>query len=77
MEDSLKEIKTQTNEALTSVSDQSKKVEESLTSLETVLKDLKDGDQQRDEDFKIVKEEFESLKALVPKVDRSVRSTIC
>ncbi|SAM09008.1 hypothetical protein [Absidia glauca] len=68
VEDSLKEIKTQTNEALTSVSDQSKKVEESLTSLETVLKDLKDGDQQRDEEFKSVKEEVESLKALVPKM---------
>ncbi|ORZ23973.1 peroxisomal membrane anchor protein conserved region-domain-containing protein [Absidia repens] len=68
VEDSLKEIKTQTNEALDSVSEQSKKVEESLTSLETVLKDLKDGDEQRDEEFKNVKEEVESLKELVPKM---------
>ncbi|KAI8099150.1 peroxisomal membrane anchor protein conserved region-domain-containing protein [Halteromyces radiatus] len=68
VEDSLKEIKTQTNEALTSVSEQSKKVEESLASLETVLNDLKEGDQQRDEEFKTVKEEVESLKELVPKM---------
>ncbi|CAO3598761.1 unnamed protein product [Absidia cylindrospora] len=68
VEDSLKEIKTQTNDALDSVSEQSKKVEESLTSLETVLKNLKDGDEQRDEEFKNVKEEVESLKALVPKM---------
>jgi uncharacterized protein (UPF0305 family) len=64
----VEEIKTQTNEALDSVSEQSKMVDESLTSLETVIKDLKDGDQQRDEEFKNVKEEIESLKELVPKV---------
>lgn len=68
VEDSLKEIKTQTNEALNSVSEQSKKVEESLNSLETVLKDLKDSDQQREEEFKGVKDEVDSLKELVPKV---------
>lgn len=68
MEDSLKEIKDQTNAALTTVASQSKKVDESLASLETVLKDLEESDAKRDEDFKNVKNDIESLKELVPKV---------
>ncbi|ORE12073.1 hypothetical protein BCV72DRAFT_246534 [Rhizopus microsporus var. microsporus] len=52
VEDSLKEIKDQTNAALTTVASQSKKVDESLASLETVLKDLEESDAKRDEDFK-------------------------
>ncbi|CAO3611123.1 unnamed protein product [Cunninghamella blakesleeana] len=68
VEDSLKEIKSQTNEALNSVSEQSKRVEQSLGSLETVLNDLKDSDQQREEEFKGIKNEVDSLKELVPKM---------
>lgn len=68
VEDSLKEIKDQTNAALTTVASQSKKVDESLASLETVLKDLEESDAKRDEDFKNVKNDIESLKELVPKV---------
>ncbi|CAO3687639.1 unnamed protein product [Rhizopus microsporus] len=67
VEDSLKEIKDQTNAALTTVASQSKKVDESLASLETVLKDLEESDAKRDEDFKNVKNDIESLKELVPK----------
>lgn len=73
MEDSLKEIKDQTNTALTTVSSQSKKVDDSLNNLETVLKELKEGDKQRDEDFKSVKNEIDALKELVPKVKRNIR----
>lgn len=68
VEDSLKEIKDQTNAALTTVSSQTKKVDDSLASLETVLKELKEGDTQRDEEFKSVKGDIDALKELVPKV---------
>lgn len=68
MEDSLKEIKDQTNTALTTVSSQTKKVDDSLSSLETVLKELKEGDEKRDEEFKNVKSDIDALKDLVPKV---------
>ncbi|KAI8365365.1 peroxisomal membrane anchor protein conserved region-domain-containing protein [Radiomyces spectabilis] len=68
VEDSLKDIKDQTNEALTTVSSQSKKVEESLESLEGVLKDLKEGDASRDKEFEKVKGDVDSLKELVPKM---------
>lgn len=68
MEDALKEIKEQTNTALTTVSSQSKKVDESLTSLETVLKDLEEAESKRDKDFTNVKNDIEALKELVPKV---------
>lgn len=68
MEDSLKEIKDQTNDALAKVSSQSDKVDESLASLEGVLKDLRQGDALRDDEFKNVKADVDSLKELVPKV---------
>jgi peroxin-14 len=68
VEDSLKDIKDQTNTALTTVSSQTKKVDDSLSSLETVLKELKEGDAQRDEEFKSVKSDIDALKELVPKV---------
>lgn len=67
VEDSLKEIKDQTNTALTTVSSQTKKVDDSLSSLETVLKELKEGDEKRDEEFKNVKSDIDALKDLVPK----------
>ncbi|KAG1046080.1 hypothetical protein G6F43_011170 [Rhizopus delemar] len=67
VEDALKEIKEQTNTALTTVSSQSKKVDESLTSLETVLKDLEEAESKRDKDFTNVKNDIEALKELVPK----------
>lgn len=68
VEDSLKEIKEQTNTALTTVSSQSKKVDESLTSLETVLKDIEEADTKRDKEFTSVKNDIDALKDLVPKV---------
>ncbi|ORX46340.1 hypothetical protein DM01DRAFT_1339658 [Hesseltinella vesiculosa] len=72
VENSLKEIKEQTSEALASVSEQSNKVEESLENLDTILKELKQGDEQRDEEFKSIKSEIEQLKELVPKmIDRN------
>ncbi|GAN05370.1 peroxisomal membrane anchor family protein [Mucor ambiguus] len=67
VEDSLKEIKDQTNTALTTVTSQTKKVDDSITSLETVLKELKEGDAQRDQEFKNVKGDIDALKELVPK----------
>lgn len=69
MEDSLKDIKDQTNTALTTVTSQTKKVDDSLLSLETVLKELKESDTQRDEEFKNVKGDIDALKELVPKVN--------
>ncbi|ORY93503.1 peroxisomal membrane anchor protein conserved region-domain-containing protein [Syncephalastrum racemosum] len=68
VEDSLKEIKDQTNDALVKVSSQSDKVDESLAMLEGVLKDLKQGDALRDDEFKSVKADVDSLKELVPKM---------
>lgn len=68
MEDSLKDIKDQTNTALTTVTAQTKKVDDSLSSLEIVLKELKQGDAHRDEEFKSVKGDIDALKELVPKV---------
>lgn len=63
----MKEIKDQTQQALSSVSAQSDKVKDSLTSLEAVLEDLKKGDEQRDEEFKNVKNDVDALKDMVPK----------
>ncbi|KAI9499010.1 peroxisomal membrane anchor protein conserved region-domain-containing protein, partial [Zychaea mexicana] len=51
VEESLKDIKDQTEEALTSVSTQSDKVNDSLNSLEAVLEDLKKGDEARKTEF--------------------------
>lgn len=70
VEDSLKQLKEQTGDALTKVTEQSQRVDESLSSLETVLKDLKQHDAIRDEEFKNVKSDVESLKELVPRVSK-------
>ena len=70
----MKDIKEQTNTALTTVASQSKKVDESLTGLETVLKELKEGDKQRDQEFQNVKSDIEALKELVPKVSNSTQN---
>ncbi|KAI7907041.1 peroxisomal membrane anchor protein conserved region-domain-containing protein [Cokeromyces recurvatus] len=67
VEDSLKEIKDQTNTALTTVTSQAKKVDDSLANLETVLKELKEGDEKRDDEFTNVKRDIDALKELVPK----------
>ncbi|KAI8879544.1 hypothetical protein K501DRAFT_238939 [Backusella circina FSU 941] len=67
VEDSLKDIKDQTNTALTTVTSQSKKVEESLEALDTVISDLKKNDTQRDDDFKSLKSDIDALKLSVPK----------
>ncbi|KAI8979854.1 peroxisomal membrane anchor protein conserved region-domain-containing protein [Mycotypha africana] len=72
VENSLKDIKDQTNTALTTVSSQSKKVDDSLASLESVIKELKEGESQRDEEFKSIKTQIDALKELVPKsLDRN------
>lgn len=68
VENSLKQLKEQSSETLTKVTEQSQKVDESLNSLEKVLKDLKQNDAMRDEEFKNVKSDVESLKDIVPKV---------
>ena len=69
-----KEIKDQTNTALTTVTSQTKKVDDSITNLETVLKELKEGDAQRDQEFKNVKGDIDALKELVPKVKEKKKS---
>ncbi|KAI8368992.1 peroxisomal membrane anchor protein conserved region-domain-containing protein [Blakeslea trispora] len=75
VEDSLKEMKDQTNTALTTVASQSKKIDESLTSLETVLKDLKEGDQQRDQEFKnTLDRNKESQNAVLADLQNEVKS---
>ncbi|KAJ8660572.1 hypothetical protein O0I10_003619 [Lichtheimia ornata] len=68
VEASLKEIKDQTEEALTAVSTQSDRVNTSITSLEAALKDLKEGDEARQKQFGEVKDEVDALKELVPKM---------
>ena len=75
MEESLKEIKNQTEEALTSVSTQSDKVNDSLISLEAVLEDLKKGDEARKDEFNNVKNDVAALQELVPKVKNLKIST--
>lgn len=72
MEASLKEIKDQTEEALTAVSTQSDRVNTSITSLEAALKDLKEGDDERQKQFGEVKDEVDALKDLVPKVSKCI-----
>ncbi|CDS07339.1 hypothetical protein LRAMOSA01288 [Lichtheimia ramosa] len=68
VEASLKEIKDQTEEALTAVSTQSDRVNTSIASLEAALKDLKEGDDERQKQFGEVKDEVDALKDLVPKL---------
>ncbi|KAI9282276.1 peroxisomal membrane anchor protein conserved region-domain-containing protein [Sporodiniella umbellata] len=67
VEDSLKEIKDQTNTALTTVSSQSKKIDDSLNGLESILKDIEEADSKRDKEFTNVKNDIDALKELVPK----------
>lgn len=64
----MNEIKDETNNALTAVATQSKAIDESLSSLDNVIKELKAADRQKDEEFKSIKADIESLKDLVPKV---------
>lgn len=68
MEDSLKEIQEQTNTALTSVSAQSEKVNDTLSTLQETLKKLEESDTNKDEEFKSIKEDVEVIKGLIPKV---------
>ncbi|KAI9322455.1 peroxisomal membrane anchor protein conserved region-domain-containing protein [Dichotomocladium elegans] len=68
VEDSLKELKQQTTDTLDTVASQSKKVDSSLQELETILKNLKLGDAERDVEFKGLKTDVEALKDLIPKL---------
>ncbi|KAG2227690.1 hypothetical protein INT45_004732, partial [Circinella minor] len=68
VEDSLGDLKKQTDDALSKVSTQSKKIDDSLSGLETVLKDLKQGDAERDQEFKKIKTDVETLKDLIPRM---------
>ncbi|KAI8972489.1 peroxisomal membrane anchor protein conserved region-domain-containing protein [Pilobolus umbonatus] len=67
VEDSLKEMKEQNSAALTTIHSQTKKVDGSLESLDKVMKELKEGDQKRDDEFKHIKSDIESLKEVIPK----------
>jgi peroxin-14 len=68
VEDSLKEIQEQTNTALTNVSAQSEKVNDTLSTLQETLKKLEESDNNKDEEFKSIKEDVEVIKGLIPKV---------
>lgn len=68
VEDSLKDLKEQTGDALKRVSTQSKKIDDSLGDLDKVLKDMKQSDAERDQEFKNLKTDVQSLKEEVPKV---------
>ena len=73
MEDSLKEIQEQTNTALTSVSAQSEKVNDTLSTLQETLKKLEESDTNKDEEFKSIKEDVEVIKGLIPKVGENTQ----
>jgi peroxin-14 len=68
VEDSLKEIKEGTNAALTNMSEQSKKVDDSINSLSQVLEELEKNDKERDSDFNDMKREIDTLQTTVSKV---------
>lgn len=68
VEDSLKDLKEQTGDALKRVSTQSKKIDDSLGDLDKVLKDMKQSDAERDQEFKNLKNDVQSLKDEVPRV---------
>lgn len=74
VEDSLKDLKEQTGDALKRVSTQSKKIDDSLGDLDKVLKDMKQSDAERDQEFKNLKTDVQSLKEEVPRV--SIHSLI-
>ncbi|KAI9310796.1 peroxisomal membrane anchor protein conserved region-domain-containing protein [Dichotomocladium elegans] len=72
VEESLKEIKVQTEKALTTVSSQSDKVNASLVDIEGVLQDLQQGDDARQAEFGKVRDEVDRLKEMVPQlIDRN------
>jgi peroxin-14 len=73
VEDSLKEIQEQTNTALTSVSAQSEKVNDTLSTLQETLKKLEESDTSKDEEFKSIKEDVEVIKGLIPKVGENTQ----
>jgi peroxin-14 len=73
VEDSLKEIQEQTNTALTNVSAQSEKVNDSLSTLQETLKKLEESDNNKEEEFKSIKEDVEVIKGLIPKVGGNVQ----
>jgi len=73
VEDSLKEIQEQTNTALTSVSAQSEKVNDTLSTLQETLKKLEESDTNKDEEFKSIKEDVEVIKGLIPKVGENTQ----
>ncbi|KAI7872116.1 peroxisomal membrane anchor protein conserved region-domain-containing protein, partial [Spinellus fusiger] len=58
VEDSLKEIKTQTNEALKDISSQSEKINESMKDVQQVCKDLKQGEDGRENELNNIKKEM-------------------
>ncbi|KAI9284881.1 peroxisomal membrane anchor protein conserved region-domain-containing protein [Umbelopsis sp. AD052] len=68
VEDSLKEIQEQTSTALTNVSAQSEKVNDTLSTLQETLKKLEESDNNKDEEFKSIKEDVEVIKGLIPKM---------
>jgi peroxin-14 len=68
VEDSLKDIQEQTTAALTNVTAQSEKVNDSLGTLQDTLKKLQESDESKEEEFKSIKEDVEVIKGLIPKV---------
>jgi peroxin-14 len=68
VEESLKEIKDGTNAALTNMSEQSKKVDDSINNLSQVLEELEKNDKERDSDFNDMKREIDTLQTTVSKV---------
>ncbi|KAI8888969.1 hypothetical protein K501DRAFT_172123 [Backusella circina FSU 941] len=62
VEDSLQDIREQTNAALTTTCEQSKKVDESIDNMSQVIEELQKNDEERDSDFNDMKNELDTLK---------------
>ncbi|KAI9315208.1 peroxisomal membrane anchor protein conserved region-domain-containing protein [Dichotomocladium elegans] len=77
VEEALKQTQQETTDALAKIETQSKSVDESLTVLSKAMKDLKQGDAEREAEFKHLQGDVEALKDLVPRMmDRHKESQI-
>lgn len=61
-------VKEETTSVMRAIDSQATKINDALALVETTLKELKEADDKRDEEFKSLKEDVENIKNLIPKV---------
>ena len=70
-------VKDETEQVVKAMESQATKVNSSLDTMHTILKDLRDLDDKRDIEFRTLRDDMENIKTMIPKVPLLLAENDC